>query len=109
LRCARDGLGVPHSPDLFHRQRDLLKPVVLPMQVSDCPTRAQGEARSREKPCWPRAPESNGQHDLLKPVVLPMQVSDCPTRAQGEARSREKPCWPRAPESNGQYVAKQAA
>jgi len=34
LRCARDGLGVPHSPDLFHRQRDLLKPVLLPLARS---------------------------------------------------------------------------
>ena len=34
LRCARDGLEVPHSPDLFHRQRDLLKPVLLPLARS---------------------------------------------------------------------------
>ena len=32
LRCARDGLEVPHSPDLFHGQRDLLKGILLPLQ-----------------------------------------------------------------------------
>jgi hypothetical protein len=32
LRCAKDGLAVAHSPDLFHGQRDLLKPLVLPLQ-----------------------------------------------------------------------------
>jgi hypothetical protein len=29
--CARDGLAVLHSPDLFHGQRDLLRPVLLPL------------------------------------------------------------------------------
>jgi len=32
LRCAREGLEVTHSPDLFHGQRDLLKPLLLPLQ-----------------------------------------------------------------------------
>lgn len=32
LRCAHDGLGVIHSPDLFHGQRDLLEPLLLPLQ-----------------------------------------------------------------------------
>jgi hypothetical protein len=32
LRCAHEGLGVMHSPDLFHAQRDLLKPMLLPLQ-----------------------------------------------------------------------------
>ena len=32
LRCARDGLEVLQSPDLFHRQRDLLRPLLLPLQ-----------------------------------------------------------------------------
>jgi hypothetical protein len=31
LRCAHDGLDVLQSPDLFHRQRDLLQPVLLPL------------------------------------------------------------------------------
>jgi Family of unknown function (DUF6399) len=31
LCCAEKGLGVPHSPDLFHGQRDLLKPLLLPL------------------------------------------------------------------------------
>jgi len=31
LRCARDGLQVAHSPDLFHGQRDLLRPLLLPL------------------------------------------------------------------------------
>jgi Family of unknown function (DUF6399) len=29
--CAEKGLGVAHSPDLFHGQRDLLKPLLLPL------------------------------------------------------------------------------
>src|SRR5436853_7922268 len=29
--CAEKGLAVPHSPDLFHGQRDLLKPLLLPL------------------------------------------------------------------------------
>jgi Family of unknown function (DUF6399) len=32
LCCAEKGLQVAHSPDLFHGQRDLLKPVLLPLQ-----------------------------------------------------------------------------
>src|SRR5262249_20832633 len=32
LRCAREGLEVMHSPDLFHGQRDLLKAILLPLQ-----------------------------------------------------------------------------
>jgi hypothetical protein len=31
LCCAEKGLEVPHSPDLFHGQRDLLKPLLLPL------------------------------------------------------------------------------
>jgi hypothetical protein len=31
LCCAEKGLGVAHSPDLFHGQRDLLKPLMLPL------------------------------------------------------------------------------
>jgi Family of unknown function (DUF6399) len=31
LCCASKGLEVAHSPDLFHGQRDLLKPVLLPL------------------------------------------------------------------------------
>jgi hypothetical protein len=31
LCCASGGLGVPHSPDLFHQQRDLLRPLLLPL------------------------------------------------------------------------------
>ena len=31
LCCAEKGLEVAHSPDLFHGQRDLLKPVLLPL------------------------------------------------------------------------------
>jgi hypothetical protein len=31
LCCAEKGLAVPHSPDLFHGQRDLLKPLLLPL------------------------------------------------------------------------------
>jgi hypothetical protein len=31
LCCAQKGLEVPHSPDLFHGQRDLLKPLLLPL------------------------------------------------------------------------------
>jgi hypothetical protein len=31
LCCAEKGLQVAHSPDLFHGQRDLLKPVLLPL------------------------------------------------------------------------------
>jgi Family of unknown function (DUF6399) len=31
LCCAEKGLQVPHSPDLFHGQRDLLKPLLLPL------------------------------------------------------------------------------
>src|SRR5262245_1344451 len=34
LRCARHGLQVAHSPDLFHGHRDLLNPLVLPLQRS---------------------------------------------------------------------------
>jgi Family of unknown function (DUF6399) len=29
--CAEKGLGVAHSPDLFHGQRDLLRPLLLPL------------------------------------------------------------------------------
>jgi Family of unknown function (DUF6399) len=29
--CAEKGLGVAHSPDLFHGQRDLLQPLLLPL------------------------------------------------------------------------------
>lgn len=32
LRCARHGLSVLHSPDLFHGQRDLLRPLLVPLQ-----------------------------------------------------------------------------
>jgi len=32
LCCAEKGLRVAHSPDLFHGQRDLLSPVLLPLQ-----------------------------------------------------------------------------
>jgi Family of unknown function (DUF6399) len=31
LACARDGLQVAHSPDLLHAQRDLLRPLLLPL------------------------------------------------------------------------------
>src|SRR3954466_15336162 len=31
LCCAEKGLSVAHSPDLFHGQRDLLKPLLLPL------------------------------------------------------------------------------
>jgi hypothetical protein len=31
LCCAEKGLEVMHSPDLFHGQRDLLKPILLPL------------------------------------------------------------------------------
>jgi hypothetical protein len=31
LRCAREGLGVPHCPDLFHQQRLLSGPVLGPL------------------------------------------------------------------------------
>jgi hypothetical protein len=31
LCCAQKGLEVAHSPDLFHGQRDLLKPLLLPL------------------------------------------------------------------------------
>ena len=31
LRCAEKGLEVAHSPDLFHGQRDLLSPFLLPL------------------------------------------------------------------------------
>jgi len=31
LCCAEKGLEIPHSPDLFHGQRDLLKPLLLPL------------------------------------------------------------------------------
>jgi hypothetical protein len=31
LCCAEKGLEIMHSPDLFHGQRDLLKPLVLPL------------------------------------------------------------------------------
>jgi len=32
LCCAEKGLAVAHSPDLFHGQRDLLSPLLLPLQ-----------------------------------------------------------------------------
>jgi hypothetical protein len=41
LCCAEKGLQVAHSPDLFHGQRDLLKPVLLPL------TRPIQEARKQ--------------------------------------------------------------
>jgi hypothetical protein len=31
IRCAEKGLGVMHSPDLFHGQRDLLRSLLLPL------------------------------------------------------------------------------
>jgi len=31
VRCAEKGLQAAHSPDLFHGQRDLLKPLLLPL------------------------------------------------------------------------------
>src|SRR5439155_27308347 len=31
LRCAEKGLQAAHSPDLFHGQRDLLGPLLLPL------------------------------------------------------------------------------
>jgi hypothetical protein len=36
LCCAEKGLEVAHSPDLFHGQRDLLKPLLLPLQRPIC-------------------------------------------------------------------------
>src|SRR4051794_4306713 len=41
LCCAEKGLRVAHSPDLFHGQRDLLKPLLLPL------TRPIQEARKQ--------------------------------------------------------------
>lgn len=31
LRCARDGLAAEHSPDVFHLQRDVSRPLLLPL------------------------------------------------------------------------------
>jgi hypothetical protein len=31
LRCARDGLAAAHSPDVFHLQRDVSRPLLLPL------------------------------------------------------------------------------
>lgn len=36
LCCAEKGLQVAHSPDLFHGQRDLLKPLLLPLTRPIC-------------------------------------------------------------------------
>lgn len=31
LKCAKEGFEVPHSPDLMHVQREILKPILLPL------------------------------------------------------------------------------
>lgn len=41
LACARDGLAVPHGPDLFHGQRDLARPLLGALH-------RQGEAAQKE-------------------------------------------------------------
>jgi hypothetical protein len=48
VRSARHGLGVPHAPDLFHVQRDLQAPLLLPLRRRIAESRKMLERDERE-------------------------------------------------------------
>jgi hypothetical protein len=52
LRCAREGLEVMHSPDLFHGQRELLKPTLLPLSRQVQQAREALEAAQQQVQPW---------------------------------------------------------
>lgn len=57
LACARDGFGVPHSPDLMHAQRDLLQLFLPPLRRHIASSEKELQQEQQELLRWQQARE----------------------------------------------------
>lgn len=90
LCCADKGLEVMHSPDLFHGQRDLLEPVLLPLnrpvqEAKKDLQKAQGHTAKLDVP----EDQPQPRQELLALIEAVRQEMNCEKRLQQATASRE--------------------
>lgn len=90
LCCAEKGLEVMHSPDLFHGQRDLLKPILLPLtrpirQAQKDLEKAQKLTDKRDVP----EDQPQSEEELLALIEAVRQEMNIEDRLQAATATRE--------------------
>jgi hypothetical protein len=89
LACARDGFGVPHSPDLMHAQRDLLQLFLSPLRRQIASSEKELQQEQLQLLRWQQAREDyySGPHGPGRPPEFARHIEMASNQVeQGQQR-----------------------
>ena len=101
LACAEHGLGVPHSPDLMHMQREILQPMLLPLRRQVDHAQAEVEKQQTLVEAWQTKKEAyeDGPRSAGRPPQFDEHISQA-KKMQQQAQLQQQRCEQRCEEAS---------